>query len=368
MNGVVITGVGAVTCQGNGVAALLHAMNAAVAATPVAIPDPAANMRLPLIHRVDGAGGDEPGRAARLAVVAAREAIAAAGLAAPMPRAAVVMGSCMGEAGQRDHGASFVVASAVGRLLGAPAVNVSVSNACAAGGFALGMAADLIRAGEADVVIAGGADAYSRVGWACMDRIGAIDPVRCRPFDRNRRGTVLGEGAGVLVLESAVTAGARGATVYARVGESGWSSDAGHLTAPAEEGAMIQRAMRTALGDDGAGLACVIPHGTGTILNDRVESTALRKVLGKASNRTPLYSLKTLIGHTGGASAALGAVAAALILKHRRVPANAPLEQDPECEVFLPQEGPSPLRGNRVLVNAYAFGGSNSSFVLDRAI
>ncbi|MEV4015096.1 beta-ketoacyl synthase N-terminal-like domain-containing protein [Nonomuraea angiospora] len=379
MTDVLVTGVGAVTCQGYGAAALQAAMTGARAPDPEPIPDPGANLRHPLILRVPGSALGQ-GRAGRLAYAAVSEALRDAGLERktwPM-RVGVVIGSCMGEAMLHESGRAqgatrdgwnptFQLASVVGEWLGAFGVNTSISNACAAGGFALCVAADLIRGGEADVVITGGVDAYSRVGWASFDRLGAIDPVRCRPFDRDRQGTILAEGAGILVLESAEHARERGAVGYGRVTGAGWSCDAHHLTAPEPSGEQIARAMREALGESGD-LGCVIPHGTGTRLNDLVESRALRAVLGARTGEVPLYSAKALVGHTGGASAALGAVAAALILRSGTVPPNVAIaEQDPECDVYLPVGGPVRLRTPRVMVNAYAFGGNNASFVLEEA-
>ncbi|MFI7227225.1 beta-ketoacyl-[acyl-carrier-protein] synthase family protein [Nonomuraea angiospora] len=362
MKDVLVTGVGAVTCQGYGAAALLAAMTAAAPPVPQRLTDTPTIMRHPLIHRIPGVARG----AMALAASAVGEALGDAGLEQlPDVRAGVVIGSCLGDAGP-DGSPDFRVASAVGRLLGAFGANISVSNACAAGGFALCLAADLIRTGEADVVITGGADAYSRVGWASFDRLGAVDPVRCRPFDRDRQGTILAEGAGILVLESAEHARGRGASAYAKLAGSGWSCDAHHLTAPEPSGEQIIRGMRKALAGDEPG--CVIPHGTGTVLNDLVESQALRTVLGTGADHVPLYSAKALLGHTGGASAALGAVMACLILRAGAVPANVPLdEQDPRCEIYLPVDTPVALPVPRVLVNAYAFGGANASFVLEAA-
>ncbi|MFC9224548.1 beta-ketoacyl synthase N-terminal-like domain-containing protein [Streptomyces hygroscopicus] len=266
---------------------------------------------------------------------------------------------------------TFPVASVVGGWFGAQGVNTCVSNACAASGYALSVAADLIRSGEADVVIAGGAEAYSRVALGCFNRLGAIDPERCRPFSAERRGTVFGEGAAVLVLESAAHARARGArTVYGRLAGAGWSCDAYHATAPEPSGAQIERAMREALREAGAGdgagpggLGFVMPHGTGTELNDVVES----RVLGALAPRTPLYSVKALIGHTGGAAGAFAALAATLVLHHKTLPPNVPIgEPDPECAVPLPS-GSAPMTGGYGLVNAYAFGGNNISLVFGEA-
>ncbi|TVL89234.1 beta-ketoacyl synthase N-terminal-like domain-containing protein [Streptomyces sp. SAJ15] len=398
---VVVTGLGTVSCQGSGTARLWRGMRAATSA-PTRVPDPHARMPHPLMYLVPEvdlpAGppdhqGLELGRCSRLALAAAREAVADAGLGGPdgltdpaavdPSRVAVVIGSGMGDAElheRRRAGAAaagdrwaplFPVASAVAGWLGARGAGTSVSNACSAGGFALSMAADLIRCGEADVVVAGGADAYSRVGLAAFNAMGAIDPERCRPFDADRRGAVFGEGAAVLVLESAAHARRRGARRgYARLAGAGWSCDAHHETAPEPEGEQIGRAMRRALAEAGAkggDIGCVVPHGTGTELNDVVESRVLGEVLGGPAGGPPLYSLKALLGHTGGAAAAFGAVAAALVLHHRTVPPNVPVDRlDPRCPVRLPAaEGR--LEAPDVLVNAYAFGGNNVSLVFGPA-
>ncbi|QNP64484.1 beta-ketoacyl-[acyl-carrier-protein] synthase family protein [Streptomyces genisteinicus] len=392
MNDVLITGLGVISHLGNGVDAFWAGLTAAKS-TPSRVPDPNARMDLPLMYAVpesalpplpDGFGGRPLGGASRLAVEAARQAVTDAGLGGVAPeRIAVVIGTGMGDSGlheewraeggtrEGDWSPVFSVASEVGAWFGAEGANTSVSNACAASGFGLSLAVDLIRSGEADVVVAGGAEAYSRVALACFNRLGAIDPERCRPFDLHRRGTLFGEGAGIMVLESAAHARARNAPqAYARVAGAGWSCDAHHATAPEPGGTQIARAMRRALAEAGAGhddIGCVVPHGTGTELNDTVESRVLGEVLGAGPDRIPLYSLKALLGHTGGAAASLATVAAAQILHRRTVPPNAPLtEQDPECKVFLPGRSMAPT-GKYALVNAYAFGGNNVSLVLQEA-
>jgi 3-oxoacyl-(acyl-carrier-protein) synthase len=264
-------------------------------------------------------------------------------------------------------------AAAVAAACGAAGEVVTIANACSASGYAVSVAADMIRAGEADVVLTGGAEGYSRVALGCFNRMGGVDPDHCRPFDTHRAGTVFGEGAGVLVLESASHARARGAThAYARLAGSGWSCDGHHLTAPEPSGGHILRAARHALaeaGVDAEAIGCVVPHGTGTRLNDVVESRVLADLLGPAAGATPLYSLKARVGHTGGAAGALAVLAAAMILDRGAVPPNGVLdEQDPECPVWLPHDGPVPLRGGHALVNAYAFGGNNVSVLLAAAL
>jgi 3-oxoacyl-[acyl-carrier-protein] synthase II len=374
MTDVLVTGLGAVTCHGVGVGALLAAMTAGSPRAPELVADPYAHMRLPLIHRVpepDPEDDAAPRRATRFAVAAAREAVADAGvaIARSSARVAVIVGTCMGEPVATEPGwhAMFPIAAAVADDLGAFGATTSLSNACAASGYAVTVAADMISSGEVDIAIAGGADAYSRVGWACFDRLGAIDEVRCRPFDLHRTGTVLSEGAGMVALESDEHARARGARAYATIAGTAWSCDAYHLTAPEPTGQQITRAISGALGRRDAGsVGCVVPHGTGTRLNDAVESRALRQVFGSRLESLPLYSMKALVGHTGGAAAALATVAGALIAHRGVVPPNVALdEQDPECAVYLPQDAAVPLDTPGVLINAYAFGGNNASLLLE---
>ena len=125
--------------------------------------------------------------------------------------------------------------------------------------------------------------------------------------------------------------------------------------------------MTEALADaglDASDVGCVIPHGTGTPLNDVVESQALRAMFGERAGALPLFSQKAMIGHTSGAAGAFACLAAAMMTRHRKSPANARIDQDPDCDVWLPQEGPTPLDARTVLVNTYAFGGNNTSFVV----
>lgn len=392
---VVVTGLGAISCLGSGVPAFWRGL-ASGGGSPRPVADPDARMDNRLMYLVPP--GDIPDRperygktplaaGPRMAVGAAREAVADAGLDAGLcAELPVVLGVEMGNAsmheGRRaaiarggpaapaDAGWSpmTVTCAAVAAELGTSGGSVSVGNACAASGYAAVTAADMIRAGEADVVLTGGAEGPTRVGMGVFNRLGAADPVRCRPFDRARQGTLFGDGAAMLVLESAEHAAARGATVYAELAAGAFSCDAHHPTAPDPGGTQAVRGIRRALADAGLepdDIGGVVPHGTGTPLNDVVESQALRKVFGERCERLPLLSLKGMIGHTAGVAGAFGLVAAALLLRHGRVPANAPLEeQDPRCAVWLPQKGPVSLSAPAVLVNAYAFGGNNVSVVM----
>ncbi|GIG63048.1 beta-ketoacyl-[acyl-carrier-protein] synthase II [Longispora fulva] len=392
MEQALITGLGVISCLGRGADTLWEALHAGPHG-PRRVADPGANVDIPLVYLVPDADlptepttwADAPvGPASRLAVAAAREALDDAGIVDAVrrgdvrpERVAVLLGTTMGDhqvlererSGEWAPAAGwhteYLVASVVADLLGGHGPVSTNSNACAASGYAIGLAVDMIRAGEADVVLVGGAEAYSRLAVANFNRMGATDPERCRPFDQGRRGTVSGEAAAMLVVEAASIARRRGASVYAEIAATGWSCDAHHPTAPEPGGAQIDAAMRRALRDGAASpaeIACVVPHGTGTELNDVVESEALRTLF--EGRKVPLYSLKAQVGHTAGAAAGLAVATAALILFTRTVPPNVPLDaQDERCPVWLPLDA-QPLKGRAVLANAYAFGGNNVSVLL----
>ncbi|MFE1790228.1 beta-ketoacyl-[acyl-carrier-protein] synthase family protein [Streptomyces sp. NPDC059525] len=384
---VFITGLGAISCLGDGPEAFWKGLHAGRSG-PTPVESLTGQVRAPLAYQVppatDASAHAEDdatrGRVSRFALHAARQAVVDAGLTGEeVAGMAVVIATAIGVCEEREDAfragvpddavwtPSFSVASAVGDALGSFGANISVSNACAASGYALSVAMDLVRRGEAETVLVGGAEGSAGVPIAAFDRLGAIDPDGCRPFEADRKGTVFGEGAAMLVVQSARAAAGR--RTYGRLSGTAWSCDAYHTTAPDPGRRQLVRAAREALRDAGCGpeaIGCVIPHGTGTQPNDLLESETLRDVLGQRCDSTPLFSLKAFIGHTAGAAAAFSAVCGALVLRHGQVPPNIALaRQDPACEVWLPQDGPTPLPRPGVLINSYAFGGSNVSLVLD---
>ncbi|MFG6201313.1 beta-ketoacyl-[acyl-carrier-protein] synthase family protein [Nonomuraea sp. JJY05] len=385
----VLTGLGAVSCLGAGTEAHWAGLLAG-GATPREVDLPHMHMRAKRMYLTPPSAipadpgthaGIPLGPAPRMAVAAAREALADAGIGrGDTARIPVVMGVEMGNASvqeeQRGAGGTpmwtplAITAAVVADAVGSRAGTAGLGNACGAGGYALGVALDIIRAGEADVVLVGGAEGITRVGMAGFDRIRVTDPRGCRPFARDRAGTVFADGAAFAVLESAAHAASRGARPYADLGAAAWSCDAyHHPTAPEPDAVQLVRAMRDALTDAGVRpeqVGCVLPHATGTPVNDTVESRALRRVFGDSPDRPPVYALKALIGHTSGAAGMFACLTAALIASRARIPANAPLDQDPECDVWLPQDGPVPLTRPAVLVNSCATGGINASFVLSQ--
>lgn len=329
------------------------------------------------------------GRASQLAIAAARQALEDAGIAdgsQDPERAGIAMGTTSGEplevekfddrflAGELGQvGPEFVnlypchmIAAHVARELGFAGPNTMIPTACAAGNYAIAHAVDLLRAGRADLMLAGGADSFSRITYTGFARLGAIAPERCQPFDRNRKGMIPGEGAAVLVLEPLDRARARGARVYAELAGYGLSCDAHHMTAAHPEGDGAARAMERALADAGAApaeISYISAHGTGTPTNDRLETLAVKRVFGETARRTPMSSIKSMIGHTMGAASAIEAAVCALAVAEDRIPPTMNLEEPEDDLDYVPNAA----RGHRVLLamnNAYAFGGNNASVIL----
>jgi 3-oxoacyl-[acyl-carrier-protein] synthase II len=333
------------------------------------------------------------GRASLMAIAAARMALEDAGLEdgadGEMERAGVSLGTTSGEpleveklddhylANRLDQiGAEFidlypchVIAAHVAAELGFEGGATMIPTACAAGNYAIAHAVDVLRSGRTDLMLAGGADSFSRITYTGFARLGAIATDTVRPFDRNRKGMIPGEGAGVLVLEPLDRALARGARVYAEVAGYGLSCDAHHMTAAHPEGAGAARAMTQALRDSNlapADVSYISAHGTGTPTNDRLETIAVKRVFGDSS-RVPMSSIKSMIGHTMGAASAIEAAVCALAVHEDVVPATMNLEEpDPECDLDYIPGVPRHLRVEAAMNNAYAFGGNNASVILTK--
>ncbi len=328
-----------------------------------------------------------------LAVIAAGEALADAGLtfgSVDRDRAGAVVGvGIMGveslEEGYRDillRGRSRVNVFAVPKAMpSAPTGQVAiqyglrgpsfgVTSACASSNHAFAAAADQIRMGRADIMVAGGTDAplvYGIVkGWEAMR---ALARETCRPFSADRDGLLIGEGAGMIVLESHEHAKARGATILAGFAGSGLSADAGDIVSPTVEGPAL--AMRNCLADAGlapADVDYVNAHGTGTKANDRIETAAIRRAFGKDADRLSVSSTKSMHGHCMGASGAVEAIACVMALRDGVVPPTIGYrERDPECDLDV-TPNVARLREVRASIsNAFAFGGTNAVVAFTRA-
>jgi nodulation protein E len=216
----------------------------------------------------------------------------------------------------------------------------------------------MVRSGMYETALAGGAEAVFSYGFLkAWEAMRVVSPDTCRPFSKDRRGLILGEGAGMLVLENWELARARGATIYGEVAGFGMSSDAHHITQPSSDGAI--RAMRTALADAGLErVEYVNAHGTGTAANDVSESAAIQEVF--RGDPVAVSSTKSVHGHALGAAGALEAVATILALRHSLIPPTANyLGPDPECNVDVVTE-PRPAAMRGALSNSFAFGGLNA--------
>jgi nodulation protein E len=332
-------------------------------------------------------------RFAQFAVVAARQAVRDAGLELTEELAlnsATIIGN--GAGGQCTVDESYLkfygqnsprihpltiprwmgnaAVSQVSMDLGLKGPAYTITSACASGTHAIGHAFQLVRTGQAPIAITGGAEAPLTVGSIkCWEALRVLSTDTCRPFSKTRSGMVLGEGAAMMVLETRERAMARGADIYAEILGFGMSADAGDITALDPDGAA--RAMHAALSDakaDRAEIDYVNAHGTGTPLNDRAETQALRKAFGASADTLAVSSSKAVLGHVMGAAGALEAAATALALKHQTIPPTANYQEaDPDCDLdFVPNVArAAPIR--KAMSNSFAFGGLNAVLVLGAA-
>lgn len=396
---IVVTGMGAVSAFGWGTGPLWQGLRSARAAitpfdrfdatdhrTHLAAQVPHATLRRP-------AGSVLPRRAShadRFATAAAHEAVAQArlDLTGSPHRAGVFFGSSTGGLFESEQFVEALVRApsrrqrrsllesqqcngpgdAVARMLRVQGPVETVSSACASGAMAIGRALQALRAGEVEVVLAGGADSLCRITYAGFNALRAVDQLPCRPFRSERAGLSLGEGAAVLVLETLEGARARGTDPIAVVCGAGASCDAGHMTAPDAQGRGAARAIEDALAEGRVSaddVDFVNAHGTGTPLNDAAEWEALRTVFGPRATSIPLTSTKALLGHLLGSAGALEAVATVLCLRAGEVhPVPDDGTPDPEIPVDLVTGRPRVLvRSRHALSLNLAFGGANAALV-----
>jgi 3-oxoacyl-[acyl-carrier-protein] synthase II len=219
-------------------------------------------------------------------------------------------------------------------------------------------------------MVAGGTDPFSKVAYVGFSKLNAIAPEVCQPFDKNRKGMLIGEGAGMLVLESMEDALARNANIYAEILGYGLSCDGYHITIPHPEGNGAMSAMRKALkyaNIKPEDVQYISTHGTGTVANDKAETISIKKVFGEHSKRLAVSSVKSMLGHTMGAASAIEAIACALAIKNDVVPPTINYEtKDPECDLDYVPNVKREMRVDIALNNAYAFGGNNSCLVLKK--
>jgi 3-oxoacyl-[acyl-carrier-protein] synthase II len=261
--------------------------------------------------------------------------------------------------------------------VGARGPNMSLATACATGTNAVGEAAEMIRRGAADVMIAGAAEAaIVPIAMAGMNVMGALstrnaEPEKAsRPFDKNRDGFLMGEGGAILILESLEHAQARGAEILCEFSGYGTSDDAHHISAPAEDGAGAALSMRLALENAGLGvtdIGYINAHGTSTTLNDKGETAAIKTVFGEQAYQIPVSSTKSMTGHLLGASGTLEAVVCAQVIRENLLPPTINYETpDPVCDLdYVPNQA-RPAQPKHVMSNSFGFGGHNATLILSR--
>lgn len=392
---IVITGIGAISALGRDTGALWQRlMESADGITPFdrypeKFPtDIAAQVPDSSLDDLPRRSSRRLSRSDRLAIVAAIEAVEMAGGAEALPLEGLVVCSGTSTGGlaegeeyylERRSGRPVAVSGvlqqptsgpsdAVASWFGAGGGVFSNATACASAAAAIGVAADLIETGLANAAIAGGTDALCRLTYSGFNVLQAVDPRPCRPFDAERAGITLGEGAGFLVLERESDVIARGGRILAVLSGWGASCDAHHPTAPAEDGRGAEAAMRLALGEadlSADDIDYVNAHGTGTPLNDSAESLAIGRVTG---GRPPVSSSKSFFGHTLGASGGIEAVVSVLAILNAAAPPTLRLStvlDEGEGIDFVPgRSRQMPI--DVVISNSFGFGGSNVSLVLER--
>jgi 3-oxoacyl-[acyl-carrier-protein] synthase II len=258
--------------------------------------------------------------------------------------------------------------------LGAKGPNYNVASACASGAHAIGNAFDLIRQGGAEVMLAGGSEAVitpiAVAGFSNMKALSTRndEPGKAsRPFDAERNGFVMGEGAAVLVLESLDFALKRGTPILAELTGYGATADAYHFTEPPENGENIERAMRLAVHQSHLNprdIDCINAHGTSTRLNDATETRAIKSLFGEHACKVPISANKSMLGHLIGASGAISSAVAVLTIKNGVIPPTINLENpDSECDLDYTPNTERRVKIRNILVNSFGFGGHNASLV-----
>lgn len=386
---VVITGMGVIAPNARDLPQFLSSLKAGRSGISKVESLDTSRMRARIGGEIKGLGPPPPDmdRVSQLGLIAAQEAVKNSGLAlqrVDLQKAGVVVGTVCGgiltfekvvlDGVQEPDLKSKVSLQAPARFIakehGFQGGELTVSNACAAGTAALGLAFDRVRYGEWDLALAGGCESFYLLAFAGFHSLRSLDPVACRPFDREREGLVVGEGAGFLVLESLEHAKKRGAKVLAEVAGYGLSSDAYHETTPEPSGEGAARAIQAALRDAKVApeeVSYINAHGTGTPHNDAMEIRAIKQVFKEHAYKVPVSSIKSMIGHLMGAAGAVEAVASVLAIAHGFVPPTINYKvPDPECDLDLVPNHAREKELNVVLSSNFGFGGTNAAAVFKR--
>jgi 3-oxoacyl-[acyl-carrier-protein] synthase II len=336
-------------------------------------------------------------RVTQFALVAAQQAVSDSGLdmaSQDMERVGVYLGTGMAGSASIEEGyvrlyrdnanrlKPFTVLMAMNNAAGAQIAldfaltgpNLTFCTACASSTISIGEATRLIRSGEADTMLAGGAEALLTFGtikaWEALRTLADEDPAdagaSCKPFSKNRSGMILGEGAAMVVLETLERAQARGAKIYAEIIGYSSSSDSAHITKPSAEGQA--RAMKLALNNAGlqpTDIDYINAHGTGTLLNDSTETAAIKLAFGDAAYQIPVSSTKSMHGHLMGAAGAVEFTACLMAMQQQSLPPTINLnEPDPECDLdYVANKGRTGVKVDTVMSNSFAFGGTSGVLI-----
>lgn len=333
------------------------------------------------------------GRAAQYAVCASRFAIEDSNIdltSLDSSRIGVSVGTTMGEAQvfqelvekivdnkldstQKNLIVKYAPANipfAVANFLNISGPNTIFPTACSAGNYAISYGFDCIKDNIADVMVCLGVDVISVIAFTGFARMLSIAPEVCQPFDKNRKGIIIGEGSGVLLLEELACAIKRDAHIYSEVLGYGLSCDAHHMTMPHPQGNGASIAMRKCLANSNLDLKDVdyiSAHGTGTLTNDKAETQAIKDVFGQRAYDIPVSSIKSMLGHTMGAASAIEAVSCCLSIEDRIIPPTTNYQiKDPDCDLDYVPNNARKLDVNIILSNSFAFGGNNACVAFGR--
>jgi len=398
---VVVTGVGVVSALGHNAAEFWQSLSAGCSG--IATLESVDRTKLRFQNGAEVRGFDaskhfEPrdidllDRFTQFAVVATREAVSDAGLEFTpelRERTAIVTGSCVGGQSTEDDGFVSLYRNnnprgnplTIPRVManaGASRISVeygivgpawTVSTACSSSNHAIGQAFRMVRDGDVDAALAGGSEAIFSMGFLkSWEAMRVVSPDTCRPFSKDRRGLILGEGGATLALETLERAQARGAKIHAEIVGFGMSADAHHITQPLSNGAA--RAMRAALADGGVSpeqVGYINAHGTATQANDATETAAIRSVFGEHADKLAVSSTKSMHGHALGAAGAIEAVAAILALEKGLLPPTANYTTpDPACDLDVIPNAARAVQVEYALSNSFAFGGLNAVLAFRR--
>ncbi len=328
-------------------------------------------------------------RTDQFALMAAEEAVRASGIRSiPSEEVGVCLGA--GAGGMREAEAyhrgillkgksnpsligSFIPSHATDRVaerFGFSGPKMTVTTACSSSATAIGYGADLIRSGRAGAVLCGGSEALSELTFGGFNSLRAMDPSPCKPFDRKRAGMSLGEGAAIIVLEDFDRAVGRGAEIHAEFLGYGVGGEAFHMTAPEPGGAIGARIMREAMEEGGTSprdIDYINAHGTGTPLNDKVETLAIKKAFGERACAIPVSSIKSMVGHCLGSAGAIEAIASVLSITQGFIPPTLNHQEgDEDCDLDYVPGNAREKEVRVVLSNSFAFGGNCTALIFGK--